>query len=85
MEKVNYELITLAREIEGTKSKKLTLPSLIEQGTLSKIENVILDATDEIVQKTADLLGLSHRFPFYQNWTPARIEGHYRRKGIRNR
>lgn len=80
MSKVNYQLITIAREIEGYTQKELSDAIGVEQGTLSKIENGLLEKTaNEIVDKVADVLGYPIGF-FLQDWNPIRIEGHYRRK-----
>lgn len=79
MKKLNYELIVLARESTGYMQATLAKNLGIEQGTLSKIENGLLDASDEIIEKIASIL----RFPinfFYQDWRPIRVEGHYRKK-----
>jgi Zn-dependent peptidase ImmA (M78 family)/DNA-binding XRE family transcriptional regulator len=80
MSKVNYELITIAREIEGYTQKSFSEALGIKQGTISKIENGLLNKiTDDFIQKVAEVLKYPVEF-FYQDWKPIRVEGHYRRK-----
>lgn len=77
--KANYNLIILARETEGYTQAELAEAIKIEQGTISKIENAILEAPEETVKKISDLLDYPIQF-FYQDWNPIRVEGFYRRK-----
>ncbi len=80
MSKVNYELITIAREIEGYTQKTFSEAIGVEQGTVSKIENGILtNISDEFIERVANTLDYPVSF-FYQDWNPIRVEGHYRRK-----
>ena len=80
MKKVNYQLITLAREIEGYTQKDFSSAIDVEQGTLSKVENGLLDKSAyDIVKKASYVLGYPEDF-FFQEWIPNRVEGHYRRK-----
>lgn len=80
MNKVNYHLITLAREISGYTQKDFASAIGIEQGTISKIENgILLKITDEVIKNIAYVLDYPVSF-FYQDWIPARVEGNYRRK-----
>jgi Zn-dependent peptidase ImmA (M78 family)/DNA-binding XRE family transcriptional regulator len=80
MIKVNYQLITIAREIEGYTQKEFANALKIEQGTLSKIENGLVDKiSDELIEKIGYVLNYPTSF-FHQEWKPFRIEGHYRRK-----
>jgi len=79
MEKVNRELITLARESTGFMQAKIAESLGIEQGTLSKIENGILEPSEELITKIAEILNFPVKF-FYQDWKPIRVEGHYRKK-----
>jgi Zn-dependent peptidase ImmA (M78 family)/transcriptional regulator with XRE-family HTH domain len=79
MDKPNYELIILAREAAGLTQAELAKALHVEQGTLSKIENGLLTASDEILEKISWYLEFPKTF-FCQEWNPIRIEGHYRRK-----
>lgn len=80
MPKVNYQLITIAREVEGYTQKEFANAIGIEQGTLSKIENGLIENfSAEILNKVSFVLDYPEDF-FYQDWNPIRIEGHYRRK-----
>jgi Zn-dependent peptidase ImmA (M78 family)/transcriptional regulator with XRE-family HTH domain len=76
--KYNYELVTIAREAIGLTQKQLAELVKVEQGTISKIEKGLL-SNDDIVKKIADELDFPVTF-FYQDWTPIRVEGHYRKK-----
>ncbi|MDN3580367.1 helix-turn-helix domain-containing protein [Mucilaginibacter flavus] len=80
MDKINYQLITIAREIEGYTQKEFAAAIKIEQGTLSKIENGLIEKiSEELINKISYVLNYPISF-FYQDWNPLRIEGHYRRK-----
>lgn len=80
MHKPNYQLITLAREASGLTQAELATSIGIEQGYLSKIENGLsIEPSPEIIKKIAYVLEYPESF-FYQEWTPIRVEGHYRRK-----
>lgn len=79
MDKVRYELIILARESVGFTQAELSEALRVEQGTISKIENGLLEASEDIVDKIAIVLDFPKSF-FYQDWNPIRVEGLYRRK-----
>ncbi len=66
--KLNYELISLARDYKGITQKELANLIWVEQGTLSKIENDILPVyqNDPLAQNISDKLGFPIKF-FLQN------------------
>jgi Zn-dependent peptidase ImmA (M78 family)/DNA-binding XRE family transcriptional regulator len=80
MSKVNYHLITLAREAAGYTQKDFASAIGVEQGTISKIENgIAVRMSEDIIKDIAYVLDYPVSF-FYQEWMPVRVEGHYRRK-----
>lgn len=79
MDKANYNLITLARESEGLTQSDLAEKINVEQSTISKIENGLLDANETEINKISEVLDYPKIF-FYQDWNPIRVEGFYRRK-----
>jgi Zn-dependent peptidase ImmA (M78 family)/transcriptional regulator with XRE-family HTH domain len=79
MEKINPEILKLAREVRSITQEELATLIGIEQGTLSKIEKGILQADDEIVKDICKALDFPATF-FYQDKKVHLIEGHYRRK-----
>jgi transcriptional regulator with XRE-family HTH domain len=80
MKKLNYHLITIARESAGYTQKDFASALGVEQGTVSKIENgITVNTSEEIIQNICYILDYPESF-FYQDWMPVRVEGHYRRK-----
>lgn len=79
MEKINSEILKLAREVRSITQEELANIIGIEQGTLSKIEKGILQADQEIVKTISKALELPVTF-FYQEKKVIPVEGHYRRK-----
>lgn len=79
MEKINSEILKLAREVRFITQEELANIIGIEQGTLSKIEKGILQADQEIVKNISKALELPVTF-FYQEKKVIPVEGHYRRK-----
>ena len=79
MEKINPEILKLAREARYITQEELSNNIAIEQGTLSKIEKGILQADVEIVKKVAKALEFPVTF-FFQEKKVIPVEGHYRRK-----
>jgi transcriptional regulator with XRE-family HTH domain len=79
MEKINPEILKLAREVRSITQEELATLIGIEQGTLSKIEKGILQADNEIVKNICKALDFPATF-FYQDKKVHLIEGHYRRK-----
>jgi Zn-dependent peptidase ImmA (M78 family)/DNA-binding XRE family transcriptional regulator len=80
MSKVNYHLITLAREAAGYTQKEFAAALKVEQGTISKIENGLTDKiSSDLIERISDLISYPVSF-FHQDWMPNRVEGHYRRK-----
>jgi len=79
MEKLNPEILKLAREVRSITQEELAIIIGIEQGTLSKIEKGILQADNEIVKNICKALDFPSTF-FYQEKKVLPIEGHYRRK-----
>lgn len=79
MQKLNAEILKLAREVRLITQEDLADEIGIEQGTLSKIEKGILPADNQIVEKISNVLGFPISF-FYQEKKVIPVEGHYRRK-----
>ena len=79
MEKLNVEILKLARESRFVTQEELASQAGIEQGTLSKIEKKMLPAEHDFVVKAAAVLNYPVNF-FYQEKKVLPIEGHYRRK-----
>jgi len=79
MQKLNSEILKLAREARFITQKELSDLLHIEQGTLSKIEKDILPADDKLVERISKILDFPLDF-FYQEKKVLPIEGHYRRK-----
>lgn len=79
MEKINPEILKLAREVRSITQEELAATIRIEQGTLSKIEKGILPADPEIVKNITKALDFPITF-FYQDKKVLPVEGHYRRK-----
>jgi Zn-dependent peptidase ImmA (M78 family)/DNA-binding XRE family transcriptional regulator len=79
MEKVNPEILKLAREVRSITQEELATSIGVEQGTLSKIEKGILQADQEIVKNVSKVLNFPATF-FYQDKKVIPVEGHYRRK-----
>lgn len=79
MEKLNAEILKLARESRLITQEDLAATIGIEQGTLSKIEKDILPADKETIEKIAKSLDYPVDF-FYLEKKVNPIEGHYRRK-----
>lgn len=79
MEKINSEILKLAREVRCVTQEELAANIGIEQGTLSKIEKGILQADEEIVKNISKALDFPVSF-FYQERKVIPVEGHYRRK-----
>lgn len=80
MKKLNYHLITLAREAAGYTQKDFAFALGVEQGTVSKIEHgITVKTSDDVIKNICYVLDYPESF-FYQDWMPVRVEGHYRRK-----
>lgn len=79
MEKLNPDMLRLAREARSLTQEDLAGLLNIEQGTLSKIEKNILTADETTVKNIATSLNFPATF-FYQEQKIIPIEGHYRRK-----
>ena len=79
MEKINPEILKLAREFRFITQEELAANIGVEQGTLSKIEKGILQADQEIARKISKELDFPVTF-FYQDKKVILVEGHYRRK-----
>jgi Zn-dependent peptidase ImmA (M78 family)/transcriptional regulator with XRE-family HTH domain len=79
MEKINPEILKLAREVRSITQEELATNIGVEQGTLSKIEKGILQADQEIVRNISKALNFPNSF-FYQDKKVIPVEGHYRRK-----
>lgn len=79
MQKINPEILRLARESRLVTQEALAGILGIEQGTLSKIEKDILPAEPALVEKIAQHLDYPIAF-FYQDKKVQPVEGHYRRK-----
>lgn len=79
MEKINLEILKLAREVRCITQKELADSIDIEQGTLSKIEKGILQADADTVKNICKALDFPVSF-FYQERKVLPVEGHYRRK-----
>jgi Zn-dependent peptidase ImmA (M78 family) len=79
MQKLNSEILKLAREARYITQEELSSILGIEQGTLSKIEKDILPSDDKLVQKISTALDFPVDF-FYQDRKVMPVEGHYRRK-----
>lgn len=79
MEKINPEILKLAREVRSVTQGELANNIGIEQGTLSKIEKGILPVGQEILEDISKTLDFPIAF-FYQEKKVIPIEGHYRRK-----
>jgi len=60
MVKFNSEMLILAREARGLSQEELAEQMGVKQGTLSKIENGLLDVT-EYLQKICDTLNFPER------------------------
>ena len=79
MQKLNAEILKLAREVRLITQEDLAIEIGVEQGTLSKIEKGILPADSQIVERISKILDFPVSF-FYQEKKVMPIEGHYRRK-----
>lgn len=79
MQKINAEILKLARESRYITQEELAIMLGVEQGTLSKIEKDILTADDRLVHKISKVLDYPVDF-FYQDRKVMAVEGHYRRK-----
>ena len=80
MVKFNSEMLILAREARGLSQEELAEQMGVKQGTLSKIENGLLDVT-EYFQKICDTLNFPGTF-FQQEGRRFEINAHYYRKKI---
>jgi len=65
MEKLNPNLLTLAREFCGLTQSELSQKTCIVQGTISKIETGLLEPNNDIVDKISQITGFPNTF-FYQ-------------------
>lgn len=79
MDKINPEILKLAREVRFITQEELANNIGVEQGTLSKIEKGILQADQEIAIHISQALDFPISF-FYLNKKVIPVEGHYRRK-----
>src|SRR5689334_15985336 len=79
MEKINPEILKLAREVRFITQEELANNIGVEQGTLSKIEKGILQADEETAIHISQALDFPVSF-FYLNKKVIPVEGHYRRK-----
>ncbi len=79
MQKLNAEILKLAREARYITQEELAAILGMEQGTLSKIEKELLTTDEILVQKIAKVLDFPAGF-FYQDRKVIPVEGHYRRK-----
>jgi Zn-dependent peptidase ImmA (M78 family)/DNA-binding XRE family transcriptional regulator len=79
MNKLNPDILRLAREARSLTQTELADLLGVEQGTLSKIEKDILPADNAIIEKIAKTLDFPVSF-FLQDKKIIPIEGHYRRK-----
>ena len=79
MQKLNAEILKLAREVRLITQEDLANEIGAEQGTLSKIEKGILQADIKIVDSISKALDFPVSF-FYQEKKVLPVEGHYRRK-----
>jgi Zn-dependent peptidase ImmA (M78 family)/DNA-binding XRE family transcriptional regulator len=79
MQKLNAEILKLAREVRLITQEDLAIEIGIEQGTLSKIEKGILPADTLFIEKISKTLDFPISF-FYQEKRVMPIEGHFRRK-----
>jgi len=79
MEKLNANILRLAREARFLTQEELAGLLGVEQGTLSKIEKEILLGDDTIAKKISEVLDYPLGF-FYQDKKVIPVEGHYRRK-----
>lgn len=79
MNSFNAHLAVLAREAMGLSQKELSQVIGIEQGSLSKIENGILEPSSDIVGRLSKALGFPESY-FNQIDRPSPVQGHYRRK-----
>ena len=80
MVKFNSEMLILAREARGLSQEELAELMGVKQGTLSKIENGLLDVADYF-QKICDTLNFPETF-FFQEGRRFEINAHYYRKKI---
>jgi len=80
MVKFNSEMLILAREARGLSQEELAELMGVKQGTLSKIENGLLDVADYL-QKICDTLNFPETF-FLQEGRRFEINAHYYRKKI---
>jgi Zn-dependent peptidase ImmA (M78 family)/DNA-binding XRE family transcriptional regulator len=79
MQKLNAEILRLAREARCVTQGELADRLGIEQGTLSKIEKNILSIDEPLAGKISEVLEFPLPF-FYQDKKVLPVEGHYRRK-----
>lgn len=79
MERINSEILKLAREARYTTQEELASSIGVEQGTLSKIEKGILQADEQILKNISEVLDFPSSF-FHQDKKVIPVEGHYRRK-----
>ena len=79
MQKLNAEILILAREARYITQVELSSMLGIKQGTLSKIEKGILTADDKLIENISRVLDFPISF-FYQERKVMTVEGHYRRK-----
>jgi Zn-dependent peptidase ImmA (M78 family) len=79
MQKLNPDMLRLAREARCLTQEELADRLGVEQGTLSKIEKNILSADESIARKIVEVLEFPLSF-FHQDKKIIPVEGHYRRK-----
>lgn len=80
MSNFNPEMLILAREMRGLSQEELAAKMKIQQGTLSKIENGVMDASEQLesIYKTL-------KFPksfFFREGRQFEVNAHYYRKRI---
>lgn len=79
MEKMNRELIALARESRGLTQIELSNLLGVNQGTISKIENGTMDISEQVERNLPTVLDYPKEM-FYVDKRVIRVEGHYRKK-----
>lgn len=80
MSKFNPEMLILAREVRGMSQEELANAMGIQQGTLSKMENGVMDANEHL-EKIYARLGFPKSF-FFREGRQFKEAAHYYRKRI---
>lgn len=79
MNKMNREMIALARESRGYTQVELSNLLNVKQGTISKIENGAIEISEDVEEKLPVVLGYPKAM-FYLDKKVIKVEGHYRKK-----